>query len=41
MDYIQDMIRKNIADEIRWLELPPEWAPNDVLKYIVAKIEKN
>jgi hypothetical protein len=40
MDYIQDMIRKNIADEIRWLELPPEWTPSDVLKYIVAKIEK-
>jgi hypothetical protein len=40
MDYIQDAIRKKIADEIRWLELPPEWTPKDVIKYIVSKIEK-
>jgi len=40
MDYIQDMIREKIADEIRHLELPPEWTPKDVLSYIVRKIEK-
>jgi hypothetical protein len=40
MDYIQDAIRKKIADEIRWLELPPEWTPKDVINYIVSKIEK-
>ena len=40
MDYIQDFIREKIADEIRHLELPPEWSPNDVIKYIVNKIEK-
>ena len=40
MDYIEDQIREKIADEIRYLELPYEWKPNDVLKYIVRKIEK-
>ena len=40
MDYIEDQIREKIADQIRYLELPYEWKPNDVLNYIVRKIEK-
>ena len=39
-DYLDERHRKQIADEIRYLELPYEWKPNDVLKYIVRKIEK-
>ena len=39
MDYITDYIRAKIADEIRYLELPPEWRPNEVIRYIVRKIE--
>ena len=41
MDYIEDLVREKIADEIRYLELPPEWRPNEVIRYIVRKIEKN
>jgi hypothetical protein len=41
MDYIEDLVREKIADEIRYLELPPEWRPNQVIEYIVRKIEKN
>jgi hypothetical protein len=40
VDYIQDKIRKDIADEIRYLELPPDWRPYEVIRYIVRKIEK-
>jgi hypothetical protein len=40
MDYIEDRIREKIADEIRYLELPPEWRPNHVIQYIVSKIER-
>lgn len=40
MDYIEDAIREKIADEIRYLELPPEWRPSEVIKYIVRKIER-
>jgi hypothetical protein len=41
MDYIEDLVREKIADEIRYLELPPEWRPSEVIRYIVRKIEKN
>lgn len=40
MDYIIDDFRRKIADEIRNLEFPPDWKPNDVLRYVVSKIEK-
>jgi hypothetical protein len=40
VDYIQDKIRKDIADEIRYLELPPEWRPYEVIRHIVRIIEK-
>jgi len=41
MDYIEDLLREKIANEIKYLELPPEWRPNEVIRYIVRKIEKN
>jgi hypothetical protein len=40
VEYIQEKIRKEILDEIRYLELPPEWRPYEVIKYIVRLIEK-
>ena len=40
-DYLDEKHRKKIADEIRYLELPPEWRPSEVIRYIVRKIEKN
>ena len=39
MDYLQDHIRFKIADEIRYLELPPDWRPYEVIRYIVRMIE--
>jgi hypothetical protein len=39
-DYLDERHRKQIADEIRYLELPPEWIPSEVIRYIVRKIEK-
>jgi hypothetical protein len=41
VDYLDKSHRKKIADEIRYLELPPEWRPNEVIRYIVRIIEKN
>jgi hypothetical protein len=40
VEYIQEKIRKEILDEIRYLELPPEWRPYEVIEYIVRIIEK-
>jgi hypothetical protein len=40
-DYLDERHRKQIADEIRYLELPPEWRPSEVIRYIVRIIEKN
>lgn len=40
MDYILDDFRRKIADEVRYLEFPPEWSPKEVQRYIVGKIEK-
>lgn len=40
-EYLDGMHRKKIADEIRYLELPPEWRPFEVIRYIVRMIEKN
>jgi hypothetical protein len=40
VEYIQEKIRKEILDEIRYLELPPEWRPYEVIRYIVRIIEK-
>jgi hypothetical protein len=40
-DYLDERHRKQIADEIRYLELPPEWRPHEVIRYIVRIIEKS
>ena len=40
-DYLDEKHRKEIADEIRYLELPPEWRPHEVIRYIVRIIEKS
>ena len=40
-DYLDEKHRKKIADEIRYLELPPEWRPNEVIRYIVRIIERS
>ena len=40
-DYLDERHRKEIADEIRYLELPPEWRPFEVIRYIVRIIEKS
>ena len=37
---MEDHLRAKIADDIRFLELPPEWRPYEVLRYIVRKIEQ-
>jgi hypothetical protein len=39
VDYILDKIRRDIADDIKYLELPPNWSPDQVIKYIVRIIE--
>lgn len=38
--YLDENHRKKIADEVRYLELPPEWRPHEVIRYIVRIIEK-
>jgi hypothetical protein len=37
----EDHIRTSIVKDISELELPPEWTPNDVIRYIVGRIEKS
>ena len=39
MDYIDERIRRLIADEIRYLELPSDWKPREVIRYILRMIE--
>ena len=39
-DYIQDKVRRDIINEIRNLELPIEWKPQQVIDYIIRKINK-
>jgi hypothetical protein len=41
VDYIEDFIRDKIVKEIKDLDLPPEWTPNDVINYIIRKIDRN
>ncbi len=40
MDYIEDQIRDRIVREIEGLELPPEWRPRDVIRYVIKIIKK-
>jgi len=39
--YLDEKIRHQISNEIKYLELPPEWRPYEVIRYIVRIIEKN
>jgi len=41
VEYLDESYRKKIADQIRYLELPPDWKPYEVIRYIVRIIEKN
>jgi hypothetical protein len=41
MDYIEDLIREKIINEIKYLELPNEWNPEQVIQYIIRKIDRN
>ena len=40
MDYIEDLIREKIVKEIKYLELPNEWNPEQVINYIIRKIDR-
>ena len=39
-DYIDTKIRRDIIKEIRNLELPEEWKTQQVIDYIIRKIDK-
>lgn len=39
-DYIQDRVRQDIVKEIRNLELPEDWKTQQVIDYIIRKINK-
>ncbi len=32
--------KKRLKDEFKDLELPPEWRPRDVIKFIISRIER-
>jgi hypothetical protein len=40
MEYIEDQIRDKILEEIKYLELPYEWKPQEVINYIVNKLSR-
>ena len=40
MDYIVDKVKQEIINEIKDLDLPPEWRPYEVIRYIVKIIGK-
>jgi hypothetical protein len=40
MDYIEDQIRDKILEEIKYLELPYEWKPQEVINYIINKLSR-
>lgn len=39
-DYIQEKVRRDVIKEISNLELPNEWKPQQVIDYIIRKIDK-
>jgi hypothetical protein len=39
-DYIQEKVRRDIVKEIGNLELPDNWKPQQVIDYIIRKIDK-
>ena len=40
-DYIDDKIRRDIIKEISNLELPDDWKTQQVIDYIIRKIERD
>jgi hypothetical protein len=40
VEYIEDQIREKILNEIKYLELPYEWKPNEVINYIYNKLSR-
>ena len=40
MDYIEDQVRQKILNEIKYLELPYEWKPQEVINYVVNKLSR-
>jgi hypothetical protein len=38
-EYLQEKIRRDIIKEISNLELPKEWEPQQVIDYIIRKIQ--
>jgi hypothetical protein len=38
-DYIDSKIRRDLAKQIRDLELPPDWRTKDVINYILRIVE--
>jgi hypothetical protein len=39
VDYLEEKLRKDIANDIKYLDLPPDWKPDFVIRYIVRMIE--
>ena len=39
-EYLQEKVRKDIIKEIGNLELPNDWKPQQVIDYIIRKIDK-
>lgn len=37
---VEENVRSKIAKELSNLELPPEWRPSEVIRYIARKIEE-
>jgi len=39
-EYLQEKVRRDVIKEISNLELPNEWKPQQVIDYIIRKIDK-
>jgi len=39
-EYLQEKVRRDVINEISNLELPEEWKPQQVIDYIIRKINK-
>jgi hypothetical protein len=40
-DYIDTKVRQDIVNQISNLELPEDWKPQQVIDYIIRKIDKD
>lgn len=40
IDYLEEKIRLQISNEIKNLELPPDWRTHEVIRYISRIIER-